>query len=329
MKSKTIKSLAVSVAFLSGLGAGHSASAQSLNAQYGQTCSAEVVSIDDFDCGSGVIVPITVNGQVPQTYTANMTCDRPSMLDNGVDSDGQCVPNSRILNLSKDGAQVAVMCRQKKIRPANSLNFDEIDVIAHNPSTGATCWFQAKADPGKTLDGNNVPSPTAATDDSYWKEPSAVVKDDCGGCHDNDPFMYSPFVGQVWPIMPTDPFGPYYHIEPAMGFDAWPTEHITPRDSTCVGCHRMGIQETCGELTAWMTGLTPTPGGDQWALSYPGSHSMPIGQTLTELEWNTIHAGSVAMIHGDSSAQPPITGCCGSGSNQAKCNKTPLPTYQK
>ena len=49
--------------------------------------------------------------------------------------------------------------------------------------------------------------------------------------------------------MPTSPFGPYYHIAPEFGFGKWPLTSITPRDSTCVGCHRIGVEHTCGELT--------------------------------------------------------------------------------
>ena len=95
-------------------------------ADYAAACRAEIGDIPAFSCADGVTVPITVGGQTPATYTKDMTCDRPALLPNGADSDGQCVPYSRILNLSDAARQVSVMCRQKHIRPEGSLQYDEI-----------------------------------------------------------------------------------------------------------------------------------------------------------------------------------------------------------
>jgi len=45
------------------------------------------------------------------------------------------------------------MCRQKRIRAAGSLQYDELDIVAHNPMSGATCWFQASPRNGRPIDG--------------------------------------------------------------------------------------------------------------------------------------------------------------------------------
>ena len=61
-----------------------------------------------------------------------MTCDRPSLLLPAPfeRTDGQCVPNSRLLTLRDDAeVQISVFCRQKLIRPPNTHLFDEVDVI--------------------------------------------------------------------------------------------------------------------------------------------------------------------------------------------------------
>ena len=187
----------------------------------------------------------------------------------------------------------------------SSMEFDEIDVIAHNPGTGETCWFQASAEGGVPVNGAEVPAPTAAVDDSFWKTPQAVAEDGCGDCHDNDPFMFSPFVGQVWSAVPVNPFGPYAHVAPQFGFGAWPTTAMTPRDNTCVGCHRIGIGAvnyagqkvgSCAQLTEWMTGIEVPPGADGPASTYPLSHGMPPGFGQSEEAWNTIYAASVAQL---------------------------------
>lgn len=305
--------------------------AQSSSAIYSQACAAEIEAIPSFECADGVTVPITIDG-VEVTDRAPATCDRPGLLDNGHGSDGQCVPFSRILNLSTEAAQVSVMCRQKKFRSHDATEYDEIDVIAHNPDTGATCWFQAKADDGGTVSGVAVPAPTSATDTSFWVSPEAVVADDCGSCHDNDPFMYSPFVSQVWDHVPTNPFGPYTHVGQDLGFDAWPRWEMAPRDNTCLSCHRIGTGQwavdgappddqnhekpgTCGQLASWMTGA-PFPGADELARSYPLSHAMPPNIGMTEQEWAVRYGDSVAQVHS----------CCADPS-QAWCNVREIRSY--
>jgi hypothetical protein len=210
--------------------------------------------------------------------------------------------------------QVAVMCRQKKIRSADSLDFDEIDVIAHNPATGATCWFQAVGKSETPVNGVHLVSPTAPAPGAVWNEPQATAKDGCGACHDAGPFMYSPFVGQVWNVMPVDPFGPYFHVDPdRFGFSGWLTVALSPRDNTCLGCHRIGVGETCGQLTRWMSGSEIPPGADAVAQRYPLSHGMPPALDQTLQSWDEIYAASVAEIRS----------CC-QRPDQASCNRTKI-----
>ncbi|MCG6902024.1 MAG: hypothetical protein LJE68_05020 [Rhodobacter sp.] len=286
-------------------------------ADYAAQCRAQIGEIPAFSCADGVTIPVTVNNRKPAGYFRDMTCDRPALLPNGADSDGQCVPGSRIVNLGDSSRQISVMCRQKFIRPADSMDFDEIDVIAHNPDTGATCWFQASAISGQSIDGTTVPSPTDPASSVFFNEPEAVVDDGCGTCHDNDPFMYSPFVGQVWGHVPTNPFGPYFQVNaPGLGFDDWPTTQMQPRDSTCTGCHRIGVHETCGQLADWATGRTIAPGADPLAASYPLSHSMPPYHGQSERSWKVINSGAVDTI----------AACC-LDPTQAMCNATPILRY--
>ncbi|SNR32368.1 hypothetical protein [Puniceibacterium sediminis] len=295
---------------------------------YSAACIEEIGAIPVFDCDAGVVVPVTVDG-VRVSDHAPPLCDHPALLSNGADSDGQCVPHSRILNLSTDTAQVSVMCRQKLYRAPDSTDYDEIDVIAHNPDTGATCWFQAKADAETPVSGLQVPSPTSAIDGSFWAEPERVASDGCGFCHDNDPFMYSPFVGQVWSHVPVNPFGPYAHVDPGGIFADWPTTVMNMRDNTCTGCHRIGSGQlgaegpwgtekpgTCGQLADWMTGQQIPEGADSRAATYPGSHAMPPGFGETEAAWNVIYAEATSMVKS----------CC-SDPEQAICSLTPIQSY--
>jgi len=290
-----------------------SASAQTSNAEYAAACREAVGPLPDFSCADGVPVPVTVDGATP-VYVPGMTCDRPSLLDNGTGSDGQCVPHSRILNLSTPTMMVSVMCRQKVIRDETSLDYDEIDVIAHNPATGATCWFQAEGSRDEPVSGAAVASPTAAVDDSFWSTPETVAADGCGTCHDNDPFMYSPFVGQVLAEIPAAPLGPYFHVAPHFGFDAWPTATFDLRDNTCLGCHRIGTDKTCGELTQWMAGQVVPNGADALARAFPLSHGMPPAIGLSQQQWTTIYGPAIDEIRS----------CCLDPS-QKSCRLTAIP----
>jgi hypothetical protein len=306
--------LALSLAILSLLALCAGAGAQASRQVYAKACREAVGAIPDFSCADGVVVPITVDGQ-PAQPRPHIDCDRPALLDNGAASDGQCVPNSRILSLSTKTVQVAAMCRQKIVRPADSRDYDEIDVVAHNPATGATCWFQAVGRGGNPVDGARVSTPISDAPSDFWNEPATTANEGCGTCHDSGPFMYSPFVGQVWSVMPVDPLGLYYHVDPAhFGFSDWPTMALSPRDNSCLGCHRIGVGETCGSLTLWMTGRDIPKGADAWTRRYPGSHSMPPGLDQPLESWNDVYARSVDQIRS----------CCQKPGQQA-CNMTKIP----
>jgi hypothetical protein len=198
------------------------------------------------------------------------------------------------------------------IRDATGLDFDEIDVIAHNPATGATCWFQASPRNDQPVSGQTVSSPTNAIDDSFWNAPEVVAGDGCGNCHDNDPFMYSPFVGQVLAELPANPFGRYFHVAPQFGFSNWPTATFDLRDNTCLGCHRIGTDQTCGALTQFMTGQVIPPGADALASRFPLSHGMPPTLGMSRAQWDNIYGPAIAEIRS----------CCLDPTQQA-CRLTP------
>ena len=115
--------------------------------------------------------------------------------------------------------------------------------------------------------------------------------------------------------MPVDPFGPYFHLDPGqVGFEKWPTTALAPRDNTCLGCHRIGIGETCGNVTRWMTGRAVPAGADVWARTWPGSHGMPPNPDMTLRAWDGLHAASVDQV----------LSCC-KDPDQKACRATLIP----
>ena len=282
-------------------------------AAYGKMCAVAIRDLPAFNCHDGTMIPITVDGgKTPANYTANMDCDRPSLLPLE-NKQGQCIPFSRVLDLSNGDAQVAVLCRQKTIRTEQSPFFDEIDIVAHNAKDGSTCWFQASGTENQPLDGTNVPSPMALKSAGqyqqamqYWQTPKQVHSAGCGNCHDNEPVMFSPFVGQVWDKVPTDPFGWYKHL--GVDFKDWQPVSLSTRDNTCVSCHRLGVDFTSGKATLEATGQIPIPNANAWAKTYPNSHFMPVGNFHSKAQWDEIYQQAVKDILA-CHANPKSEGC--------------------
>lgn len=295
--------------------------------EYGQACADAIADVPAFNCMDGTVIPITVDGETPDKYTSGMDCDRPSLLPLG-NKDGQCVPYSRALLLTDGNAQITALCRQKKIRSEDSYYFDEVDLIAHSVKTGSTCWFQAEAKTDKGLDGRRVPPPNEKTPPeghpsamAFWNAPAKTASDNCGHCHDSDPFMYSPFIGQVWEEVPTDPFG-WYANDIGEAFQKWakPNALNTP-GNTCTGCHRIGSEFTCNQGMFEAAGDIPPQNGDDWAKTYPGSHWMPPGNFHSESFWNITYRDAIDQLNtccqnpdAPGCMVEPITGKPGTGS---------------
>jgi hypothetical protein len=70
-----------------------------------------------------------------------------------------------------------------------------VAVIAYNYATGDTCFFQDKAPSAE--DTADVPAPKDDPGGAFWGQPSFVAGINCVGCHDNGPFVRSPYLTQL------------------------------------------------------------------------------------------------------------------------------------
>lgn len=277
--------------------------------EYGRQCAAEVTAIPSFNCMDGELIPITVDGKTPEKYEPNMRCDRPSLLPaNEPGAQGQCLPGSRALVLRDDAtAQISAICRKKLVRPIDSHEFDEINVVSHNLKNGKTCWFTAKAKEPfgqhPPIDGRQVasPSPVQKGAERLWQSPLQVARSGpaCMSCHDSGPFMYSPYIAQTTKL-PGDPFGRY--LPKAIGADfkrEW--KHleafgITTRGNTCTACHRVGNMNSC-QVAMWQSvGKAAQPGADEWASKFPQSHWMSPGNLHSRLQWDETFNDSLKKL---------------------------------
>jgi len=298
--------------------------------QYGDDCAKRIAAAPAFNCLDGEIIPITVDGKTPDAYTPHMACDRPAYLPYPDSTDGQCTPYSRVRTVRDDDVQMLLFCRRMFIRPADSPQFDSIEIIMHNVVSGSTCFFISKnfgADPNGE-NGLRVPPPNEATPPpgtiaarDLWASPRHVAEHGCIFCHDSDPWMHSPWIAQT-DQLPTDPWG-FHAVDVGGPFAAWPQpQSIRTRGNTCTGCHRIGSLNTCGARDIPTFGAQPAkmlqsvgqappgrfgaaPGSDAaatpdpvdaWAHAYPHSYWMPPGNGFTLEQWNAIYEQSLADL---------------------------------
>ena len=114
-------------------------------------------------------------------------CDRPAVLT------GSCDPGTKfqVVAQSQDAAAVA-HCRKHDQTSPNL--YGDIAVIQYNKNNGALCFYQALG----TLDGSNVPAPSATTAGSLtWMSPASTRGSNCVGCHDNGGFIRSEYIAQL------------------------------------------------------------------------------------------------------------------------------------
>ncbi len=262
---------------------------------YANMCAAEMGVIPAFKCTDGQQIPITVGG-VNQTSTTT-DCDKPVQLEHN------CVPGSRLLRpqTTVAGVKVAIICRKYYDTPQNLNEFHDIAIVQHNPATGNTCWFQTP--PGTPQDTTGgVPSPMedshAAT--HYWLELHDVNSDtdvsriNCQRCHAADPFIWTPWIGQVVDVNNTNwnPKGKYasnfQHI-----FDESQPLAMSPTGNSCSNCHRIGVttdsQIFLKRAIAWNTAVELDPRHS------PVKAWMPPYDT-TESSWHSLFDVSVAQL---------------------------------
>lgn len=147
------------------------------------------IEVPKFDCNAGVEVPDTQGDGAPYP---NETCDRPNVLNHA------CDPGSKFQvlvdqeNAVKQRVVIVAHCRHKGSSPGR---FQDVAVIAYNYGTGDTCFFQDKA-PGSE-DTGDVPAPKDDPSGAFWGQPPYVAGINCVGCHDNGPFVRSPYLTQL------------------------------------------------------------------------------------------------------------------------------------
>lgn len=260
---------------------------------YVQKCAKEGVSFPSrMNCSEGIEIPIyktfcdargneTKVRITPENFSqyapdGKMTCDNPAHV---MSSPGHsCMPGSRVQRIAVGGSQCAVMCRKYYQRTAPG-NYDDINVICHNPTTGGTCFANSITSDARqgnaertaniSVNGENLPAP-GSPGEWRWDTPQHLAETACVRCHDKEPFLNTPYVSELG-IVPinrgtasvrSNPRGRYYTVGAGTPpFDKAPwskRKHlVSPQAQLCTNCHRIGDGASCG----WMGDLLTDPKG--------------------------------------------------------------------
>ena len=131
--------------------------------QYAQQCDQAIgITVPDFKCDSGTLVPMT--NPHPSPPAPPITCDRPNVLNQ------ECDPGSyfQVLPTSNADAYAVAHCRKRGLSQGR---YADIAVIQHNQKNGATCFYQALGD----LDGTDVKAPSKGTNSANTSFPPVVT----------------------------------------------------------------------------------------------------------------------------------------------------------
>lgn len=220
---------------------GSARAAESLES-YAQKCDAAIgVTVPDFNCDAGTLVPDTHPDPVTDS------CDRPNQLNR------VCDPGSRFqILVNTDKAFIVAHCR--KMGNA-AKQYGDIAVIQHNRSNGATCFYQALkefTDNKRPLDSSVQAPSKGVGSPKFWLTPTDIATNPfpCGGCHDNGPIVRSPYLTQlvtppnVLPGAGDDTFNApgdkYYFV--GTEFANWKAYAVeVSGNNTCQSCHRLGV----------------------------------------------------------------------------------------
>jgi hypothetical protein len=257
---------------------------------YALQCDAAIgATIPDFDCDAGTEVPMTHPHPTPN-YPVG-TCDRPNRLNR------ECDPGSRFQVFTRTADVFSVgHCRKRGL---GSGEYADIAVIQYNRNNGATCFYQALGTlPAKVM------APSKGQGAWPWISPSGTAGIACGGCHDNGPFIRSPYLDQVTganALPGSDDFGfnstqPYAFV--GSDFAGWKAFKVEVAGNECLGCHRLGVNNvTAGRGTALDFALRATAATEEQ--KNPPSADSPIWMPPVppQIAFNQTHANSAQAIH--------------------------------
>jgi hypothetical protein len=207
-----------------------------------------------------------------------------------------------------DNAYIVAHCRKKGNGPGE---YGDIAVIQYSRKNGATCFYQAL---GSGLSGD-VKAPSAGQiPRSIWLSPAGpggTASIGCARCHDNGPFIRSPYLNQVKgpnALPGSDDFS-FNSVQPyslvGKDFASWKAYKVEIKNNECNSCHRMGVNNIRGDGTALDFGERATSATEVSEVNSAPSHKNPPSASSpiwmppvpVQLSPSPAHAASAKAIH--------------------------------
>lgn len=210
--------------------------------------------------------------------TAVSQCHNPSHFG------GSCYPGSRLGQLTNGDVHFKWICRREHFTPKYSdlsIPFEKVAVIGTNTRTGATCFWENTSG---TINGNNFPTLDQAKSPVHETEKFSKIFPvnegwSCLYCHDNDPFLYTPYLQSVNWERGDWVDGPYARVlltHPPKKTGQW---HLTtPRADRCTSCHRISSGRTCKGFAQSAFGTDKDAG-----------HESSVTDALDKIKWTGDH----------------------------------------
>ena len=231
--------------------------------EFTQKCTEAMggIEVPAFNCDEGTLVP---ENNLTGVYPVQL-CDAPNVLH------GVCDPGSRFQVL-KQTDEVVIVAHCRKQNNADGF-YGDVAVIQYNRTTGATCFYQAlqNTQPDNTFDDELIlPAQTTAPSEGNgqgkfpWLHPYVTAGINCVGCHDNGPFIRSPYLAQLRDEPknrlpgtnsgpgPFDQQGTWNQTIPykfiGSDFQKWKAYSVSLSGTGggCMQCHRLGISSFGG-----------------------------------------------------------------------------------
>lgn len=250
-------------------------------------------------------------------------CTNPSRLT------GSCGQGSKIGTLQHGDVVLQWICRDPYLDVDGSIVYADMGLIGQNTRTGVACFWD---DIDNVTHDDDMPplDLMEASDEERARHHEVFYFTDgegCVGCHDHDPFIYTPYLQSApWTTVAAKK-APYGLLNLDGTVRATGNTHlVSPQASACLACHRLGSENTCGAFARDSMGLdkggafeaavldAAMPGSPHWALAYwmPGA-SAAVPDFAT---WEQIFGA----------ARDHVLACCETpGEDVGTCRWEPVP----
>lgn len=209
-------------------------------------------------------------------------CTNPSRLTES------CGQGSKIGTLQHGDVVLQWICRDPYLDLDGSMVYADMGLIGQNSRTGTACFWD---DIDNVTHDDDMPplDLLEASDEERARHHEVFYFTDgagCVGCHDHDPFIYTPYLQSApWTTVAAKK-APYGLLNLDGTVRATGNTHlVSPQASACLACHRLGSESTCGTFARDSMGLdkggafeaavldAAMPGSPHWALAYwmPGA----------------------------------------------------------